>query len=92
MVSFALPAWRRAKQESDRDPEYGAQAYQQEMAMTSIERQGSALRGVLSPNRRREDSKKNGWRSFWLRTDPPLERIAAKIKESGQSAAPLDAR
>jgi hypothetical protein len=37
MVSFALPAWRRAKQESDRDPEYGAQAYQQEMAVTSIE-------------------------------------------------------
>jgi hypothetical protein len=39
MVSFALPAWRRAKQESDRDAEYGAQAYQQEMAVTSIEQQ-----------------------------------------------------
>jgi hypothetical protein len=38
MVSFALSGLAQSKAKSDRDPEYGAQAYQQEMAVTSIAR------------------------------------------------------
>src|SRR5260221_11717754 len=51
-ASFALPAWGWAKQESDRDPEYGAQDYQQEMAVPRVEPRARRC-GMPLQNRRR---------------------------------------